>query len=109
MFFMTNQLVLKDALTLYAAYNNSNYGKTILEVFLLGPGCSRQLSSKWFRQWIHWRWYWKYLLRTSRIFVCKAYKPATKGRLQVYAAGQIADLDALNNPMSLYELEQIIT
>jgi hypothetical protein len=27
----------------------------------------------------------------------------------VYAAGQIADLDALNNPMSLYELEQIIT
>jgi hypothetical protein len=48
-------------------------------------------------------WYWKYLLRTSRIFVCvKPINPATKGRL--YAAGQIADLDALNNPMSLYEL-----
>jgi hypothetical protein len=34
----------------------------------------------------------------------KPTNPATKGRLQVYAAGQIADLDALNNPMSLYEL-----
>jgi hypothetical protein len=43
------------------------------------------------------------LLRTSRIFVRKAYKPATKGDCK-YAAGQIADLDALNNPMSLYEL-----
>jgi hypothetical protein len=34
----------------------------------------------------------------------KAYKSSYKRRLQVYAAGQIADLDALNNPMSLYEL-----
>jgi hypothetical protein len=34
----------------------------------------------------------------------KTYKSSYKGRLQVYAAGQIADLDALNNPMSLYEL-----
>jgi hypothetical protein len=32
-----------DALTIYAAYNNSNYGKTILEVFLPGPGYSRWL------------------------------------------------------------------
>jgi hypothetical protein len=37
-------------------------------------------------------------------YLFKAHNPATKGRLQVYAAGQIADLDALNNPMSLYEL-----
>jgi hypothetical protein len=70
--FYDKPISAKDALTIYAAYNNSNYGKTILEVFLPGPGYSRWLSSKWFWQWIHWRWYWKYLLRTSRIFVCKA-------------------------------------
>jgi hypothetical protein len=39
----------------------------------------------------------------------KPINPATKEDCKLYAAGQIADLDALNNPMSLYELEQIIT
>jgi hypothetical protein len=37
---MTNQLVLKDALTIYAVVN---YGKNILEVFLLRTRHSRWL------------------------------------------------------------------
>jgi hypothetical protein len=39
---MTNQLVLKVTLNTIRG-NNSNYGKTILEVFLPGPGYSRWL------------------------------------------------------------------
>ncbi len=94
-----------DALTLYAAYNNCNFGKNytrsiatpdpaIVDTSLLNGSGNGFIG-----------------VGTGNIYYgqvgylfAKPKNTATKGRLQVYAAGQIADLEALSSPMSLYEL-----
>ncbi|MBC5839360.1 porin family protein [Flavobacterium muglaense] len=94
-----------DALTLYAAYNNCNLGKNytrsiatpdpaIVDTSLLNGSGNGFIG-----------------VGTGNIYYgqvgylfAKPKNAATKGRLQVYAAGQIADLEALSSPMSLYEL-----
>jgi hypothetical protein len=94
-----------DALTLYAAYNNSNFGKNYTRSIstpdpAIVDGSLVNGSGNGFIGVGTGNIYYG---QVGYLFV-KPTNPATKGRLQVYAAGQIADLDALNNPMSLYEL-----
>jgi hypothetical protein len=48
-------------------------------------------------------------ITASRIFVGKAYQSSYKRKTASLCSGTNCRLDALNNPMSLYELEQIIT
>lgn len=94
-----------DALTLYAAYNNCNFGKNytrsistpdpaIVDVSLLNGSGNGFIG-----------------VGTGNIYYgqvgylfAKPTNAVTKGRIQAYAAGQIADLEALKSPMSLYEL-----
>ncbi|SEA50485.1 Phosphate-selective porin O and P [Flavobacterium gillisiae] len=94
-----------DALTLYAAYNNCSFGKNYTRSIAtpdpaIVDGSLLNGSGNGFIG-----------VGTGNIYYgqigylfAKPANPSTKGRLQVYAAGQIADLEALENPMSLYEL-----
>jgi hypothetical protein len=94
-----------DALTVYAAYNNCNFGKNYTRSIAtpdpaIADGSLVNGSGNGFIG-----------VGTGNIYygqvgylIAKPTNPSTKGRLQVYAAGQIADLEALDNPMSLYEL-----
>lgn len=94
-----------DALTLYAAYNNCNFGKNYTRTIAtpnpaVADGSLVNGSGNGFIG-----------VGTGNIYYgqvgylfAKPTNPTTKGRIQVYAAGQIADLEALDSPMSLYEL-----
>jgi hypothetical protein len=83
--------MLKGRLTLYAAYNNSNYGKIILEYFYSDPAVvDGSLLNGSGNGFIGVGTGNIYYGQVGYLFV-KPINPATKGRLQVYAAGQIAD------------------
>lgn len=94
-----------DALTLYAAYNNCNFGQNYTRTIAvpnpaIADGSLLNGSGNGF-----------IAVGTGNIYYgqvgylfTKPTNQGTKGRIQVYAAGQIADLEALDSPMSLYEL-----
>lgn len=104
--FYDNRISKKgDALTLYAAYNKCNFGKNytrsisnpdpaIVDNTLLNGSGNGFIG-----------------VGTGNIYYgqvgylfAKPKNSTTKGRIQAYVAGQIADLEALKSPMSLYEL-----
>jgi len=94
-----------DALTIYAAYNNCDFGKNYTRVIAtpnpaVADGSLVNGSGNGF---IGVGTGNNYYGQVGYLFA-KPSNPAIKGRIQAYAAGQIADLEALDNPMSLYEL-----
>lgn len=94
-----------NALTVYAAYNNCNYGRNyIRNIAIPNPsivdGSLLNGSGNGFIG-----------VGTGNIYYSqagylfgKSSNPKTKGKTQIYAAGQIADLEALATPMTMYEL-----
>jgi hypothetical protein len=94
-----------NALTLYAAYNNCNFGKNYTRSIAtpnpaVADGSLINGSGNGFIG-----------VGTGNIYYgqvgylfSKPTNPNVKGRVQAYAAGQIADLEALDSPMSMYEL-----
>jgi len=94
-----------DAITLYVAYNNCNYGKNyIRSIAIPNPAINdSSLINGSGNGFIG--------VGTGNIFYsqagylfAKSENSKTKGKTQIYAAGQIADLETLETPMSLYEL-----
>lgn len=94
-----------NALTLYAAYNNCNFGKNYTRSIAtpnpaIVDGALLNGSGNGFIGVGTGNIYYSQL---GYLFK-KPTNQSTKGRIQVYAAGQIADLEALEVPMYLYEL-----
>lgn len=94
-----------DAITLYAAYNNTNYGKNYIKSIAtpnpaIADGSLINGSGNGF---IGVGTGNIYYAQAGYLFA-KSKEATTKGKTQVYAAGQIADLEALDNPMTMYEL-----
>ena len=93
------------ALTAYAAFNNNNYGKNYLQSVntpnpAIGDNTLINGSGAGFIG-----------VGTGNIYYAqlgylfgKSDNEAKKGRFQPYAATQIADLEALDTPMTMYEL-----
>lgn len=94
-----------DALTLYAAYNNCNYGKNyIRNIAVPNPALNdNSLINGSGNGFIGVGTGNIYYAQAGYLFA-KSVNSKTKGKTQVYAAGQIADLEALDSPMSMYEL-----
>ena len=94
-----------DALTLYAAYNNCDFGKNyIRSIAVPNPAINdTSLINGSGNGFIGVGTGDIYYGQIGYLF-SKPTNPNIKGRIQVYAAGQIADLEVLNNPMSMYEL-----
>lgn len=94
-----------DALTVYAAYNNCNFGKNYIRSIstpnpAVADGSLINGSGNGFIGVGTGNIYYS---QVGYLFA-KAKDANVKGRIQAYAAGQIADLEALNSPMSMYEL-----
>ncbi|WP_291287402.1 porin [Flavobacterium sp.] len=93
------------AITAYAAFNNNNYGKNYIQSVntpnpAIGDNTLINGSGAGFIG-----------VGTGNIYYAqlgylfgKSDNPAQKGRFQPYAATQIADLEALDTPMTMYEL-----
>ncbi|GIQ59739.1 outer membrane channel protein [Flavobacterium collinsii] len=93
------------AITAYAAFNNNNYGKNYIQSVntpnpAIGDNTLINGSGAGFIG-----------VGTGNIYYAqlgylfgKSDNEARKGRFQPYAATQIADLEALNTPMTMYEL-----
>lgn len=93
------------AITAYAAFNNNNYGKKYIQSVntpnpAIGDNSLINGSGAGFIG-----------VGTGNIYYAqlgylfgKSDNEAKKGRFQPYAATQIADLEALNTPMAMYEL-----
>lgn len=94
-----------DALTLYAAYNNCNYGKNyIRNIAVPNPALNdNSLINGSGNGFIGVGTGNIYYAQAGYLFA-KSANTTTKGKTQVYAAGQIADLEALEIPMTMYEL-----
>lgn len=94
-----------DAITLYAAYNNCNYGKNyIRNIAVPNPAVNdNALINGSGNGFIGVGTGNIYYAQAGYLFA-KSKDETTKGKTQVYAAGQIADLEALDNPMTMYEL-----
>ena len=94
-----------DALTLYAAYNNCNFGKNyIRNIATPNPAVTDgSLINGSGNGFIGVGTGNIYYGQVGYLFT-KPTNPNIKGRVQAYAAGQIADLEALDSPMSMYEL-----
>lgn len=94
-----------DAITAYAAFNNNNYGKNYIQSVntpnpAIGDNTLINGSGAGFLG-----------VGTGNIYYAqfgylfaKSENANRKGRFQPYAATQIADLEALNTPMTMYEL-----
>ena len=94
-----------DAITAYAAFNNNNYGKNYIQSVntpnpAIGDNTLINGSGAGFLG-----------VGTGNIYYAqfgylfaKSENADRKGRFQPYAATQIADLEALNTPMTMYEL-----
>ena len=94
-----------DAITAYAAFNNNNYGKNYIQSVntpnpAIGDNTLINGSGAGFLG-----------VGTGNIYYAqfgylfaKSENANIKGRFQPYAATQIADLEALNTPMTMYEL-----
>lgn len=94
-----------DAITAYAAFNNNNYGKNYIQSVntpnpAIGDNTLINGSGAGFIG-----------VGTGNIYYAqfgylfaKSENADKKGRFQPYAATQIADLEALNTPMTMYEL-----
>lgn len=94
-----------DAITAYAAFNNNNYGKNYIQSVntpnpAIGDNALINGSGAGFLG-----------VGTGNIYYAqfgylfaKSENADRKGRFQPYAATQIADLEALNTPMTMYEL-----
>lgn len=94
-----------DAITAYAAFNNNNYGKNYIQSVntpnpAIGDNTLINGSGAGFLG-----------VGTGNIYYAqfgylfaKSENIDRKGRFQPYAATQIADLEALNTPMTMYEL-----
>ncbi|MEZ7497908.1 porin [Flavobacterium sp. Arc3] len=94
-----------DALTLYAAYNNCNFGKNYIRSITTPNPAIADASL------INGSGNGFIAVGTGNIYYgqigylfAKPKDAAVKGRIQAYAAGQIADLEALDSPMTMYEL-----
>lgn len=94
-----------DALTLYAAYNNCNYGKNyIRNIAVPNPALNdNSLINGSGNGFIGVGTGNIYYAQAGYLFA-KSANATTKGKTQVYAAGQISDLEALETPMTMYEL-----
>lgn len=94
-----------DAITLYAAYNNCNYGKNyIRSIATPNPAITdASLINGSGNGFIGVGTGNIYYAQAGYLFA-KSEDATTKGKTQVYAAGQVADLEALDSPMTMYEL-----
>ncbi|MDA6068996.1 OprO/OprP family phosphate-selective porin [Flavobacterium sp. AC] len=94
-----------SAITAYAAFNNNNYGKNYIQSIsipnpaIADPSLINGSGSGFIGVGTGNIYYAQvgYLFKNSD-------NDAKKGRFQPYLAAQIADLDALNTPMSMYEI-----
>lgn len=94
-----------SAITAYAAFNNNNYGKNYIQSIsipnpaIADPSLINGSGSGFIGVGTGNIYYAQvgYLLKNSE-------DTAKKGRFQPYLAAQVADLDALNTPMSMYEI-----
>ena len=94
-----------DAITAYAAFNNNNYGKNYIQSVntpnpAIGDNTLINGSGAGFLGVGTGNIYYAQL---GYLFA-KSENADRKGRFQPYAAIQIADLEALNTPMTMYEL-----
>lgn len=94
-----------DAITVYAAFNNNNYGKNYIQSVntpnpAIGDNTLINGSGAGFLGVGTGNIYYAQL---GYLFA-KSENADRKGRFQPYAATQIADLEALNTPMTMYEL-----
>lgn len=94
-----------SAVTAYAAFNNNNYGKNYIQSIsipnpaIADPSLINGSGSGFIGVGTGNIYYAQvgYLFKNSE-------DTAKKGRFQPYLAAQVADLDALNTPMSMYEI-----
>ncbi len=93
-----------DALTLYGAYNNCNYGKNYIRTIAVPnpakPNANYSNSGNGFIGVGTGNIYYS---QVGYLFA-KNSNEAKTGRYQVYAASEIASLQALDKPMTMYEL-----
>lgn len=94
-----------DAITLYAAYNNCNYGKNyIRNIAVPNPALNdNSLINGSGNGFIGVGTGNIYYAQAGYLFA-KSKNATTTGKTQVYAATQISDLEALETPMTMYEL-----
>lgn len=94
-----------DAITAYAAFNNCNYGKNYLQVVATpNPAINdNTLINGSGTGFIGIGTGNIYYAQLGYLFA-KSDNEAKKGRFQPYIAGQIASLEALDEPMTMYEV-----